>query len=664
MPFWWGRRRKPWYGRWRRKRRYNPYKRRRRRFTRRRNRKTFRRGRKRKRKVRRKKKKITIQQWQPESIRKCTIKGYSTLVLGAEGRQSFCWTNQASEYIQPKAPGGGGFGCEAITLKWLYQEERRHNNIWTETNNYKDLCRYTGCQIILYRHPTVDFVFNYKISPPFDIDKFTYTAIQPQNLLLARHHKVILSQKKTPNKRHYVKIKIKCPKLMTTKWFFQRDFCKYPLVQLQASAADMGHPRIGPLSQSQMITINFLNAQFYPEPNWAVALNKPWLPVATISIPLTVKYKNARGETQTMQLGNNWLETQAGYYQSINYNGGWFDARLLNAFEIHGRTGQAQGALPIAVARYNPNEDTGEGNSVYLISLTKDSYKEPTATPNYVIRGLPLWMAFFGFRDFIQYTSKDKNIMNSHMFVVKCPAIKRLSTTAEQTYYPIVDPEFIAGKLPFDEYLDDNQKKLWYPTANRQTTTINALVESGPYIPKLTNIKESTWELPYRYKFFFKWGGPQVTDKDVDDPETQGFYPFPNSNQKNVQVADPETQTPETMFHDWDYRRGIITQTALKRMSENISIDSDLQTIQSEPQRKRKKVTKELPYNKDKEEEIKTCLLSLCEENTCQEQNQDLHLLIQQQQQQQQLLKSNLLKLLSELKKQQRCLQLQTGHLE
>ncbi len=44
-----------------------------------------------------------------------------------------------------------------------------------------------------------------------------------------------------------------------------------------------------------------------------------------------------------------------------------------------------------------------------------------------------------------------------------------------------------------------NQKKLWYPTANRQTTTINALVESGPYIPKLTNIKESTWELPYRY---------------------------------------------------------------------------------------------------------------------------------------------------------------------
>ncbi len=183
---------------------------------------------------------------------------------------------------------------------------------------------------------------------------------------------------------------------MTTKWFFQRDFCKYPLVQLQASAADMGHPRIGPLSQSQMITINFLNAQFYPEPNWAVALNKPWLPVATISIPLTIKYKNARGETQTMQLGNDWQQTQAGYYQSINYTGGWFDARLLNAFEIHGRTGQAQGALPIAVARYNPNEDTGEGNSVYLIALTKDSYKEPTATPNYVIRGLPLWMAFFG----------------------------------------------------------------------------------------------------------------------------------------------------------------------------------------------------------------------------------------------------------------------------
>lgn len=260
---------------------------------------------------------------------------------------------------------------------------------------------------------------------------------------------------------------------MTTKWFFQRDLCKYPLVQLQAAAADMGHPRIGPLSQSQMITINFLNAQFYPEPNWAVAQTGPWLPVKTMSIPLTIKYKDARGNPVETKIGENWdSHTQKGYYESINWKGGWFDPRLLNAFEIHGRTGQAQGALPVAVGRYNPNEDTGEGNSVYLIALTKPDYKEPTTTPNYIIRGLPLWMAFYGFRNFIQYTSRDKSIMKSHMFIVKCPAIKRLSTTSEQTYYPLLDSEFIAGKLPFDEYLDDNQKKILVSNS-RQTNNHN-----------------------------------------------------------------------------------------------------------------------------------------------------------------------------------------------
>lgn len=72
---------------------------------------------KRRHKVRRKLKKINIQQWQPDSIKKCKIKGYSVLVLGANGRQSFCTTNQIKEYPIPKAPAGGGFGSETISLQ-------------------------------------------------------------------------------------------------------------------------------------------------------------------------------------------------------------------------------------------------------------------------------------------------------------------------------------------------------------------------------------------------------------------------------------------------------------------------------------------------------------------------------------------------------------------
>nr|UHK06889.1 MAG: ORF1 [Torque teno midi virus] len=670
MPFWWNRRRKPWYGRWRYRRRLQRYKRRkpRRRFTRRRGRKTTRRRRRRKYKVRRKQKKITIKQWQPESITKCKIKGYSTLVLGAEGTQYLCWTNQASDYTQPKAPGGGGFGCELITLEWLYKEYRAHNNIWTRSNQNKDLCRYTGCTITLYRHPTVDFIFAYSIMPPFNINKFTYTDIQPQNMLLRAHHKVILSRMSHPRGKLRVKVHIKPPKQMSTRWYFQKEFADAGLVLLQASACDFGHPRISPLSQSQMITIYYLNTTFWPTPDWGQAINQPWKNILTQDPHITFHFKNSKGQTETYNFGqayDTWEHSISGYYQSINRSGGWFDPRVLNAFKVtKTSTGAELGALPLYTARYNPNEDTGENNEVYVISILQHSYQPPTVTPDYIIRGQPLWMALFGFYSFLKYSSKDKGFMEHYMFVLKSPAIKPISQVSKQNYYPFLDPAFIAGKLPFDEYLSDNIAKLWYPTAERQIQTINALVESGPFIPRLTNIKYSTWELSYNYKFFFKWGGPQVTDQNVDDPKYQQTYPTPGNQPEAVQIADPRKMSPESLLHEWDFRRGIVTQAALKRMQENLTIDTDFQSDDSESPPKRRKITKEMPCKEKEESQLHHCLQQLCKEDTFQEAPQTLQELINQQQQQQQHLKHNILQLLTELKKKQRFLSLQTGLLE
>ncbi len=154
MPFWWRRRRKPWFGKWRR-RRYN-YTTKRRKYRRKQYRRpAFRRRRRRRRrqKVRRKKQKIPIQQWQPDSITKCKIKGYGCLVAGAEGRQFYCYTNEIGQYIQPKAPGGGGFGAEMFSLEYLYKQWVARKNIWTHSNDYKDLVRYTGSKIKTFQTP-------------------------------------------------------------------------------------------------------------------------------------------------------------------------------------------------------------------------------------------------------------------------------------------------------------------------------------------------------------------------------------------------------------------------------------------------------------------------------------------------------------------------------
>nr|UHK05398.1 MAG: ORF1 [Torque teno midi virus] len=663
MPFWWRRRNKRWWGTRYRRRRTNRYKRRkpRRRYARRRNRRFTRR--RRKYKVRRKKKKIVIQQWQPQSIVKCKIKGYSTLVLGAEGRQYICWTNEASDYVQPKAPGGGGFGCELITLEWLYHEYRAHNCIWTASNQYKDLCRYTGCTIYLYRHPTTDFIVQYSIQPPFNITKLTYPDIQPQNMLLQPHHKVILSRQSHPKGKLRVKLKIKPPKQMSTRWFFQKEFSEAGLVLLKAAACDFSFPRISPISQSQMVTVYYLNHSFFPSPIWGQASQGPYKPISTWTGSITFRNPNTKPPIDYTLKISDFTPNLAGYYQSISWEKGWFQQKILNASEVK-LNGTTHASLPLLTARYNPNVDTGDGNIVYAISVLQHSYNPPTTQSDYVIRGQPLWMAFFGFWSWIKYASKDKAFYEHYMFVVQSPAIKPISQNTAQKIYTFIDPAFIAGKLPFDEYLDANMKKLWYPRATFQTQTINAFVEAGPFMPRYTNLKYSTWELGYSYKFYFKWGGPQVTDKPVDDPQYQTDYPVPGKFQQTIQVSDPQTLATESLLHEWDFRRGIVTHAALKRMSENFESEADFYSDDSESPKKKRKITKEVPYLPQKEEDLKKCLQELCKENTCQETPQTLQDLIQQQQQEQQQLKLNIFKLLTNLKRDQRFLGLQSGLLE
>lgn len=116
------------------------------------------------------------------------------------------------------------------------------------------------------------------------------------------------------------------------------------------------------------------------------------------------------------------------------------------------------------------------------------------------------------------------------------------------------------------------------------------------------------------------------------------------------------------MFHNWDYRRVLLTKTAIKRMFDNLSINSDVQTTTSAVPPKKRKITGEIPALPQETKEIQDCLLSLFEEDTFQEE-EDLKQLIKKQHHKQQQLKYNLLKLISDLKKQQQFLQMQTGNL-
>lgn len=188
----------------------------------------------------------------------------------------------------------------------------------------------------------------------------------------------------------------------------------------------------------------------------------------------------------------------------------------------------------------------------------------------------------------------------------------------------------------------------------------------GPYIPKYNETKNSTWQCNYHYKFYFKWGGSYPPTPDAENPESKNVYPVPDKQQETVSIADPISETYEKVFKTWDYRRGSLTKTAIKRMQQDLSSDDSLSTDSTGcSYKKRRKTLPTLQDPKKENKEIQDCLLSLCEKSTWQEPPPDTNIfqLLQQQHQQQQQLKHNLLTLIADLKSTQRTMLHQTGYL-
>nr|UHK04631.1 MAG: ORF1 [Torque teno midi virus] len=663
MPFWWRRRRRYWTNtRFRYKRRKKYTRRYNRRRPRRRNyRRPTRRRRRKLRKVRRKKKQIVIKQWQPESISKCKIIGHSALVVGAEGKQMFCYTTNKAIAVPPKSPYGGGFGVEQYDLKYLYEEYTFHNNYWTKSNILKDLCRFLYVKIIFFRDNKTDFICSYDRNPPFNLTKYTYPGTHPQQMLLQKHHKLILSQMtKNPNKLTK-KFTIKPPRQMISKWFFTKSFCKYPLFSIKASALDLRHSYLGCCNENSQVYFYYLNHGFYQKTNWGQYQTTPYLPNNNYAESSTVYYKY-KNTTETLGPFNN---ATTKYDDSVSFEKGWFKPHFLQTqcIQTSQSTSTCLGNTPTNVAIYNPMADSGNGNAIYLVSVLANTWDQPPKDSAILIQGMPLWLGLFGYLDYVRQIKKDKTWLESHVVVVKSPAIFTFPQPGADQWYCPLSKTFIDGVGPYRTDLTAKQKQRYFPQIQHQHEILNSFVEAGPFVPKYNNQTESNWELKFKYIFYFKWGGPQLNEPDIANPTTQEQYDVPDTLQQTIQIENPERQDPRSILHQWDFRRGFIKERALKRMSTYLSTPSDIQQSPEHTPKKKKRVGPQLTLPQEKDQETLSCLLSLCKENIFQktETEEEMQQLIQQQQQQQHQLKRDILHLLMEMREQQQMLQLHTG---
>nr|UHK06359.1 MAG: ORF1 [Torque teno midi virus] len=657
MAFWWYRRRKPWFGRWRRNNNYTRKRKRRpRRYRRRRNRRTYRRRRRRHRKVRRKQQKIIVKQWQPESIRKCKIKGTGTIVLGAQGTQFRCYTVYQDEWTNPKRPAGGGFGCELFNLKYLYQEYEYKYNIWTASNANYDLARYTGCKFTFYRHPETDFILCYDTQPPFTINKYTYMLCHPLMLLQRKHKKLLLSTATNPKGRLTKKFKIKPPKLLSTKWIFQEELSNIGLVTIIGAACNLRYPDLGCCNENLLITCYYLNPDFYRDSTWAQYSTQIYKPYASIVDNLEF-LNTATGTKATASFTN-----MENYDGSVSYTKGWFQPNILKANQVKKGT-QIYDHTPCGVLRYNPKTDSGKGNKMWLTSILTDQYRVPT-DQDLIMEDYPMWLMLYGYTSFLRQTKKDAAYFTGHILCVKSDSFYRVKGHSTTPFYVLLDKNFIEGKDPggFTPVFQTTQR--WYPSLKTQLETISDIVNSGPYIPKYNETKNSTWQCNYNYNFYFKWGGSQQPDALAADPAKKGGWPQTSNLPEGLQIEDPDKQKFASILKTWDYRRGNIKEKAVKRMYDNLPTDDSISTDSSccsSP--KKKKMLPKLQDPKKENKKIQECLQSLCEENIFPEEipKDNLFELINQQHLQQQQLKHSLMTLIADLKAKQRSVLQQQG---
>nr|UGV38007.1 MAG: ORF1 [TTV-like mini virus] len=593
---------------------YWPRRRRFRRYWRRRPRKTFRRRFWRRHRwvrpyfYKRKAKKIAIKQYQPATIRKLKVKGLEPLFLMNKERL----TNNLIQWLYSIAPthfpAGGGFSITQYTLAGLYELHQKLQNWWTKSNCKLPLLRYNGCKFKLYRTQNYDYVFRYINCFPMKSTDLMYMSTQPSMLMLNKNSVFVPSLKHGKNKKPYKIVRVRPPSQMQTKWFFQHDLTNVPLVVTLASAASFDRYYMS--SQAISTTIGFISLNtnqfhyhnfqnpattgYHPRDQiyyWSVENGQHNVQKTKIGDLIYL------GQSSIMQKGDKIrdVDTHADfsnkwdtYFSNSKYWGNIFKpeyfnqehpilystkppsqlkANFSNSLETEIGTNFQVITDPLFIrCRYNPLNDTGKDNQLYLVPNIRDQTGwDPLNNNNLQRSGFPFWLMTWGWLDWQKKLSEAQQIDINYISVLKT---KESIITPKLPYYVPLDEGFLTNTSPYMEenQLTESDRQHYYPKGSFQLQTINTIGSSGPGTIKLPGTTSA--EAKTEYTFYFKLGGCPPPMEQICNPAEQPIYPIPNNMHTTNSLQNPAT-APETFLYHFDERNGTITKTAQKRMQKD-----------------------------------------------------------------------------------------------
>uniref|UniRef100_A0AAU8H430 Capsid protein n=1 Tax=Alphatorquevirus homin29 TaxID=3048427 RepID=A0AAU8H430_9VIRU len=634
MAWWWGRWRRRWRPRYRRRtwrvrrrrarrpfrrRRRGRYvsRRRRRRYYRRRLRRGRRRGRRRKHRQT-----LVLRQWQPDVVRHCKITGWMPLIICGSGSTQMNFITHMDDFPPMGYTYGGNFTNMTFSLEGIYEQFLYHRNRWSRSNHDLDLARYKGTTLKLYRHQTVDYIVSYNRTGPFQISDMTYMSTHPAMMLLQKHRIVVPSFLTKPKGKRSIKVRIKPPKLMLNKWYFTKDICSMGLFQLQATACTLYNPWLRDTTKSPVIGFRVLKNSVYTnlsnlpdqEGTRKSIINTKLQPDSLTGSDF---YKKGWEYTYTRLMASiyyqavpnstyNWLNYQTNYSQvlakfkskrndslqlikkeflyhypsnittdlienySLTHDWGLYSPYYLTPTRI-----SLDWETPWTYVRYNPLADKGIGNRIYAQWCSEKSSNLDNTKSKCIMKDFPLWACCYGYIDWIVKSTGVSSAVTDMRIAIICPYTEPalIGSTPEVGFIPVSDT-FCNGDMPFlAPYVPIKWWTKWYPMIAHQKEVLEAIVNCGPFVPR--DQTKPSWEITLGYKMDWLWGGSPLPSQAIDDPCQKPTHelPDPDRHPRMLQVSDPTKLGPKTVFHKWDWRRGMLSKRSIKRVQEDSTDD-------------------------------------------------------------------------------------------
>nr|UGV35032.1 MAG: ORF1 [TTV-like mini virus] len=561
-------------------------------------------------KFKRKLKRLRLQQWQPNTIKKCHIKGYLPLFQCGDGRQENNYTLYKDSFTPEHEPGGGGWSIQQLSLGILYELNNDIQNIWTKSNYRLNMCRYIGCKIRCYRQPFVDYVVHYFHDAPKNVTKYYYASFHPVKMLQLQHKVIVPSFNTEPLKRKpYKTIYIAPPKLMKNQWFFQQHLASFPLIHLAASCISLTNMFGSDRAQNSNTSFFSINTTFFQNPNFQInqhqfqsygyhinSTNYFW----AIHKPRDIFTQNTRGDC--ILLANTLLNepgTPAGT-NTKSQPGSWgnpfyweylhqpeytlITSRTQDPAEFLKTTDDLSKTLEASMqrttqnvikVRYNPFKDKGKGNRIYFIPNNDPTHNswEPTRDTDILFENFPLWIMLWGIEGILKKMGKCPNLYENWMCVIQCNYLSE-----KEPYFVPLSDNFVNGQGAYDiqrEEIPPSQYRAWFPKYKFQKEAIHNIISTAPAVCRPDHVKN--FQALIHYNFFFKWGGNPSPLENVYDPNSQPITPTPNNFNLTNEIINPATDI-ESFLYPWDIRRDILTQRATERITQSSIYDFNLFT--------------------------------------------------------------------------------------